>query len=76
MNPRLRALALWLCLIVGLVSCGVCLFYALGDWALLQKAQREFEKVASSGSTSAIWVAATKQSIHRVNIFAEVVWAL
>lgn len=73
---KLRAIALWLCVWAGLLSCAVCLCYALGDWALLQKAQHEFERVASSKDASAILAAATKQSIHRINIFAEVVWAL
>lgn len=52
----------------------VCFYYALLDWALLQKAQEQFQIVAARPSNlNALFVAEAKQNIHRFNLFAEVV---
>lgn len=75
---RLRPLILFFLLVLpGLFCFGFCLYYALIDWAALQKAQANFERVAGSSSDmSTLFAAEAKQSIHRINLFAEVVWAL
>jgi hypothetical protein len=75
---RIRQWLLFLLLIVPGVFCfAYCLYYALLDWAALQKAYTHFEHVAgTSSSMSSLFVAEARQNIHRVNLFAEVVWAL
>src|SRR5687767_9506506 len=71
----------WLLLLV-LVVPGVggfifCIYYALLDWAALQKAYANFARVAAGNSEqSTLFVAEARQNIHRINVFADVVWAL
>lgn len=75
---RLRQWFLFLLLVVPGVLCFlVCMYYALQDWAALQKTYANFERVVgTSNDMSTLFVAATKQSIHRINLFADGVWAL
>lgn len=75
---RLRQWLLLLLLVVPGGFCFVfCMYYALQDWAALQKAYVNFARVAgSSRNLSDLFVAEVKQNIHRVNLFADVVWAL
>ncbi len=75
---RFRQWLLFLVLVVPGVFCFVfCMYYALLDWAALQKAYANFERVASSSSSmSTLFVAEAKQNIHRINLFADVVWRL
>jgi hypothetical protein len=61
----------------GLVGIVVFGYYALIDWATLQKAYQHFaEVVASSPTIEKLFTAATQQNIHRINLFADGVWAL
>lgn len=54
-----------------------CIYYALQDWAELQKAYANFARVTNtSSSMNVLFVAEAKQNIHRINLFADVVWAL
>jgi hypothetical protein len=75
---RVGVSVLVLALIVpGLAGC--CLFgwYALSDWHALQQAYVQFELTAQrSGDMRSVLVAEAHQNIHRVNLFAEGVWAL
>ena len=53
------------------------MYFALLDWAALQKAYTNFERLAgTSAGMNALFVAEAKQNIHRINLFADVVWAL
>ena len=74
----MRQLILLLGLVVPGVFCFVCcLYYALQDWAALQRAYGEFARVAvSSSDMRVLFVAEARQNIHRINLFADVVWAL
>lgn len=47
------------------------------DWAALQNAYADFAHVAATSSDmSLLFVAEAKQNIHRINLFADGVWAL
>ncbi len=74
----LRSLLLLLLLVVPGVFCFFfCMYFALQDWAALQKAYVAFERTAArSTDMSTLFVAEAKQNIHRINLFADVVWAL
>lgn len=74
----MRQWVLFLGLVVpGMVCFVVCMYYALSDWAELQKAYAHFaHTVSTSSSMSTLFVAESKQNIHRINLFADVVWAL
>ncbi|MBD2461178.1 hypothetical protein H6G89_08990 [Oscillatoria sp. FACHB-1407] len=51
--------------------------YALRDWVVLQEAYANFARVAdTSGDVGTLFVAEARQNIHRINLFADVVWAL
>lgn len=75
---RLRQWLLFLLLVApGVGGFLFCMHYALLDWAELQKAYAHFARVTSSSSEmSVLFVAEAKQNIHRINLFADVVWAL
>lgn len=73
---RLRLLLL-LVVLPGLVGMIVFGGYAWQDWLALQKAYAEFEQaVRETGDLSSLFVAEAKQNMHRINLFAEGVWAL
>lgn len=74
----LRQWLLLLLLVVPGVFCFLfCMRYALLDWAALQKAYAHFSRLTgASSSLSALFVAEARQNIHRINLFADVVWAL
>lgn len=77
MTFRMRQTLLCLLVVPGVFCFVVCMYYALIDWATLQKAYAHFERVASGNSTiNALFVAEARQNIHRINLFADVVWAL
>ena len=75
---RIRQWLLFILLVVPGLACFVfCMYFALQDWAALQKAYAQFERVAgSSKEMSTLFVAEARQNIHRINLFADVVWAL
>jgi len=71
----------WLLVLLLVIPGGfcflVCMYYALQDWDALQKTYANFERVAgTSSNVSTLFVAEAKQNIHRINLFADVVWAL
>ena len=75
-SQRQRLLLLVL-IVPGIAGFVFCLYYALLDWAALQKAYTQFERIASSSrDQSTLFIAEAKQNIHRINLFADVVWAL
>ena len=73
----LRAAALWLLVLSGGTSAAVFGSCALGDWAALQTAYARFEEVARASPTlPALYLAESRQNVHRLNLFAEGVWTL
>ena len=71
----------WLLLILlvvpGVAGFIFCMYYAFIDWALLQKTFTNFTHLASGpADMKTIFVAEAQQNIHRINVFADVVWAL
>ncbi|MBC8140990.1 MAG: hypothetical protein H7Y38_06065 [Armatimonadetes bacterium] len=74
----MRLLSFWLLLIVPGTGCfAICLYYAVQDWTMLQRAYADFERMAGRETSLAIlFVAEAKQNIHRINLFADGVWAL
>ncbi len=75
---RLRQGSLFLLLVVPGVFCFVfCIYYAQQDWAALQRTYADFARLSGSSSNmSTLFVAEARQNIHRINLFADVVWAL
>lgn len=74
----MRHIVLWVLLVIpGLAGIVIFGFYALQDWAALQEAYRHYIQVAQgSSSMPALFIAESAQNIHRVNLFADGVWAL
>ncbi|MBW3635767.1 MAG: hypothetical protein KY445_04775 [Armatimonadetes bacterium] len=69
-----RAL-LWFGVVSGLLFCVVCAYYALVDWGALRRAYAVFS-ASQNGDLKTVFVAEARQNIHRINLFADVVWAL
>ena len=66
---------LWFGFISGLLFCAVCAYYSLVDWVLLRRAYAAFS-ISQNGDLKAVILADARQNIHRINVFADVVWAL
>lgn len=77
-NRGMRHLALWLFAVVpGLAAVGVSGYYVLQDWASLNRAFSNWERVVrSGGSERALDVAANYESVFRINCFADGVGVL
>jgi predicted PurR-regulated permease PerM len=73
-NNMTRAL---LCfgVVSGLIFCAVCTYYSLLDWRELQRAYAAFA-ASQNADLKTVFVAEARQNIHRINLFADVVWAL
>lgn len=72
-----QGLLFFLLVLPGVCGFVFCMYYALLDWAELQKAYTHFAEVArTSKEISTLFVAESRQNIHRINLFADVVWAL
>jgi hypothetical protein len=66
-----------LIVIPGIVSAAVFgAHFGLADYAALQVAYKQFAQVAHGGSVAQIVAADAVQNIHRINLFADGVWAL
>ncbi len=73
----MRSLLIFLLIIPGACGFIFCMYFALLDWRILQTTQAHFEQVAAhSKDWSVLFVAEANQNIHRINLFADVVWAL
>lgn len=73
----LRALPLFLVVSIGVAAAVVFIYYAFIDWALLDQAYLDFANAAqSSAELTTLFTAEAEQNIHRINVFAEGVWAL
>jgi hypothetical protein len=75
---RVRQSLLFLLLVAPGVFCFLfCMYYALQDWDALQKAYANFSRLSGiSSNMTTLFVAEAEQNIHRINLFADVVWAL
>ncbi|RYG67511.1 hypothetical protein EON80_13455 [bacterium] len=62
-------------MISGLAWCAICVYYSQFDWRELQRAYANFITVQHS-DLKTVFVAEARQNIHRINLFADVVWAL
>ena len=65
----------WLFFVLGLTGMAVCFYYAALDWRELQRAHAFFVSVAGA-DLKTVFIAESKQNIHRINLFADGVWAL
>ncbi len=65
----------WLFFVCGLIGTAVCFYYATLDWRELQRAHAFFVSVAGA-DLKTVFLAEARQNIHRINLFADVVWAL
>ena len=73
----MRPLLITFLIVPGVCGCIFCFYFALRDWRALQSAYAHYQFVAThSTDFNAIFVAEANQNIHRINIFADVVWAL
>jgi len=73
-----RAVVLVVLLVIpGLVVAAVSAGFALQDWGQLVEAYAQFRAVAASEAPlRELYAANAVQEMHRVNLFADVVWAL
>jgi predicted PurR-regulated permease PerM len=62
-------------LVSGLVLAAVCAYYSLIDWRELRRAYHVFS-TSQNADLKTVFLADARQNIHRVNVFADVVWAL
>ncbi len=73
----MRSLLIFLLIIPGACGFVFCMYFALLDWRVLQTAQAHFQQAAAhSKDLNVLFVAEANQNIHRINLFADVVWAL
>jgi len=72
-----RLTLLFLLVLPGVAGMVVFGFYTLVDWAALDQAYLEWETaVQQSADLTTLMARATRQNIHRINVFAEGVWSL
>ena len=72
-----RAILFFVLVAPGVFGFAFCMFYALQDWAALQKTYAAFAHLAAGNAPlRAVFVADAMQNAHRINLFADVVWAL
>jgi len=61
----------------GVLGVAIFGYYCLVDWAALQADYAHYVQVAAStADLRAVFIAESQQNIHRINLFAEGVWAL
>jgi hypothetical protein len=73
----MRVFVLTLISLVGLTAALVSGYFLLHDWAALQAAFAQFEKLAGRpASLNALFVAEARQNLYRLNCFADGVGVL
>lgn len=73
----MRQLLLVVLLVVpGLLVLALSGYFALQDWHQLRLAYAHYHAVTAAGDMRALFIANAAQETHRVNLFADVVWAL
>lgn len=68
-------LFLWFGVVAGVAIALGCLYGALLDWRELQRAYAVFASLRDA-DLKTLFVAEARQNIHRINLFADVVWSL
>lgn len=64
-------------IIPGVAWALVCGYYALKDWSELRAAYHTYHALAGTNADlRALFAAYSAQDIHRINLFADGVWAL
>lgn len=73
----LRAFLLF-ALVASLTFFAVCVWYSLIDWHELQRSYAAFRGAAAKPNTElkTLFVLESSHNAHRINVFADVVWAL
>lgn len=72
-----RVILLLFLVVPGIMVTAISIHFALLDWSQLQTAYNEFHKQVMIGAGMRdLFVAEAAQNIHRLNLFAEGVWAL
>ena len=71
----LRAFLL-VCLVASLAFFAVCVYGSLLDWRELQRADSAFRTASSHADLRTLFILEARQNAHRINLFADVVWAL
>lgn len=67
----------WFFVAFGIMAASVSIYGACLDWPQLRRATENWSYVVTSnGDMRAVFVAEARQNIHRINLFADVVWAL
>ncbi len=70
-------LTLWMFIVVGLFAATISLGGAWLDWNELRRAYESWHRVVTAnGDLRSLFLAESRQNIHRVNLFADVVWVL
>jgi hypothetical protein len=73
----IRRLAMVILLLLGLIGVVVFGWFAVQDWAALCKAYGRFQHLsAAHADLRTLFAADAVQNNHRINLFAEGVWAL
>jgi hypothetical protein len=69
-------LTLFVMVALGLAGVAFFGYFALQDWAALQKNYAQFARLTPQSSVGAILLADARQNIHRINVFADGTWTL
>jgi hypothetical protein len=73
----LKRILLMLITLIGFIGVIIFGYNSLIDWNALQLAYKNFIDVSqNSPELTTLFVAQTKQQIHRINLFAEGVWTM
>ncbi len=72
----MRKFLLVIAIICGLAGVVLSSGFAVTDYLALMGAYGQFEHAASGHDLAAITIAAARQNVFRLNVFAEGVWAL
>lgn len=74
---NIRILLMWFLIISGLVVVIVCGIVSLHDYALLKSSYKQFHDLSrTNADMRLLYIAYSMQNIHRINLFADGVWAL
>jgi len=77
LSYTVRLLLMLAVLALGCVGIACFAYWAVVDYAALNQADAEFLTVINNGSDlKTVFIAESRQQIHRINLFAEGVWAL
>lgn len=72
-----RLILLLLLIVPGVMVTAVCIHYALLDWNQLQPSYNKFQwQVGIGAGMRDLFITEAAQNIHRLNLFADGVWAL